>query len=97
MCVQCPSYREALQFADRFRREGVPTVHRWRYLLVGAVDEDSARALAEGLRRVAPPGSVVAAEGTREPLPVGLQPNPFAIPGGLGGWTNTLPSSSAPS
>jgi len=83
--IRCRSHREALEFADRLRGEGVPSVQRSRYLLVGTVDEDSANALAARVRGEAPTGSVVAVEGTQKALFAGLPPNPFAILGGLGG------------
>ena len=54
----CPSHRETVKLDKRLHGEGFPTVRRWKYLLVGAADEDSANALAEGSvprrRRAAP-------------------------------------------
>jgi hypothetical protein len=88
--VRTPSRHDAERLAERLRGEGIPTVHRWEFVVLGAPDEDSARALAERIRGEAPPGSTVVAEAsvaevaTESPLatPFG---NPFAVFGGLGG------------
>jgi hypothetical protein len=81
--VELESHRAASELADRLEREGQPVVRRWRYLLVGARDEDEAKALAERLQR----GS---AEATVQVEPGGglvwqsMPRNPFAVFGGLG-------------
>jgi hypothetical protein len=88
--VRCPSRHDAERLAERLRAEGIPTVHRWEFVVLGAPDEDSARALAERIQGEAPPGSTVVAEASiadvaaDSPLatPFG---NPFAVFGGLGG------------
>lgn len=83
--VDLPSRHEAVGLSERLREEGLPAVHRWRYLLVGATDEDAARALAERIRGEAPEGSRVSAEGTWAAAYAERPPNPFAVLGGLGG------------
>ncbi len=83
--VQCDSHHAARQLADDLERQGLTLVRRWHYLLIGAPDEDSARALAEQIRAQAPPGSVVTSEGTQRTVAEGSGGNPFAIFGGLGG------------
>jgi hypothetical protein len=83
--VECPSHRETVELAEKLRGEGLACVQRWRYLLVGAADEDSANALAERLRAEAPAGSKVIAEGTFREVLNELPPSPFSIFGGLGG------------
>ncbi len=83
--VDLPSRHEALQFAERLREEGLPTVHRWKFLLIGATDEDAAKALAERIRSEAPSGSRVSVEGTLRAVYAERPPNPFAVLGGLGG------------
>jgi len=52
--VQCVSHHDASQLSEKLRADGLPHVRRWRYLLVGAADEDSARELAERLEREEP-------------------------------------------
>lgn len=83
--INLPSYREADAFSDRLRGEGLPTVHRWKYVLVGAADEDAARTLEERIRSEAPAGSEVVVEATWKEMADDLPPNPFAFLGGLAG------------
>jgi hypothetical protein len=84
--VQCSSHRETVELAERLHEEGLSVVRRWRYVLVGASDEDTANALAERLRAEAPPGSTVIAEVSQR---VAWDEDPgrgsFAVFGGLGG------------
>ena len=81
--VACPSHGDAVGFAERLRDDGLPSVRRSRYLLVGASDEDSANALATRLDALAPAGSTITVEGTERAVRDGAPPNPFAIFGGL--------------
>lgn len=83
--VDLPSRHDAIRFTERLRGEGLPVVHRWRFLLVGATDEDTAKALAKRIRNEAPSGSRVNVEGTWKAAYAERPPNPFAVLGGLGG------------
>jgi hypothetical protein len=83
--VDLPSFHEAGQFADTLRSEGLPVVHRWKYLLIGVTDEDSGKLLVERVQSQVPPGSKVSFEGTWAVAYAERPPNPFAIFGGLGG------------
>jgi hypothetical protein len=83
--VDLSSHHDAEQLADRLRAEGLPAVQRWRFLLVGATDEDNAKALAERIRGEAPPDSTVKVEGTWGAVYSERPSNPFAFLGGLGG------------
>ena len=67
------------------RAEGLPAVRRWKYLVVGATDEDSAKALATRLEGEAPAGSKVTVEGSGQVAYDERPANPFAMFGGLGG------------
>lgn len=67
--VEFPSHREAVALADRLRSEGRPVVRRWRFLVVGASNEDDARELAEQIRRESPPDATVSAEHSGVLLP----------------------------
>jgi len=84
--VECHSHRDTVALAERLQGEGVPVVRRWRYLLAGARDEDSANALAARIRAEAPQDSTVIAEVSRRAV---YDDDPgrasFAIFGGLGG------------
>lgn len=59
-----PTHRAARELSERLTREGVSHVQRWRYVLVGAADEDAAHEWAERLRTESPAGTAVSAEGT---------------------------------
>jgi hypothetical protein len=85
VAVDFDSHGEATRFAERLEDEGLPVVRRWKYLVVGAGDEDAAKALAEQLRGEAPAGSEVQVEGSGRVAWAERPPNPFAIFGGLGG------------
>ena len=84
--IQCPSHHDTVKLDRRLHDEGFPTVRRWKYLLVGADDEDSANALAERLRAEVPQGSTVTAEASlRQTYDDEPTRGSFAIFGGLGG------------
>ncbi len=83
--VEFPSHHDAMSFRQRLRDEGLSSVHRWKYLLVGAIDEDEANELAERIRSEAPAGSQVKVEGTWKAALAESPPNRFAVFGGLGG------------
>ncbi|MBS1878413.1 MAG: hypothetical protein JST31_02760 [Actinobacteria bacterium] len=81
--VDLGSRHEAVKFAERLREEGLPNVHRWRFVLVGAADEDAANALAERIRAEAPADGRVKVEGVWALAWKERPPNPFAFMGGL--------------
>jgi hypothetical protein len=83
--VDLPSRHDALRFAEQLSKESLPVVHRWRFLLLGATDEDSAKALAERIRTEAPQGSRVTVEGTWQAAYAEWPRSPFAVLGGLAG------------
>jgi hypothetical protein len=74
--VDLPSHREAKRLADRLEQSGVKPVRRWKYLFVGAADEDAARDWAERLRGETPDGSTITVEATFRSVE---RNNPFAI------------------
>lgn len=80
-----PSRHDAVRLSERLREEGLPAVHRWKHLLLGATDEDMAKELAERIRAEAPAGSQVKVEGTWAAAYAERPRNPFAVLGGLGG------------
>ncbi len=79
------SASEAGHFADKLRAEGLEPVRRWHYLVVGAANEDEAKALAERIREEAPTGAEVKAEYSLNQIYRNRVPNPFFWLGGLGG------------
>lgn len=83
--VELPSHGDAARQAERLRAEGLPAVRRWKYLVVGAADEDEAKELAQRLELEAPDGSAVTAEVSGQVAWSERPASPFAIFGGLGG------------
>lgn len=83
--VDLDSHGDARRFAAQLESEGLPVVRRWKYLVVGASDEDAAQELAVRLRQEAPAGGKVQVEGSGRVAWEERPPNPFAIFGGLGG------------
>ena len=82
--IELASHGDTVDLANRLEAEGVPVVRRYTYLLVGAVNEDEAHALAERLAADAPPGARVEVEpGGRLAWEVAPR-NPFVIFGGFG-------------
>lgn len=81
--VEFPSHREAKEFAAKLEDEGLEPVRRWRYMVVGAADEDAANELADRIRAEAPADSKVTAEGSLAAAWRERPPNPFFFLGGL--------------
>jgi hypothetical protein len=83
--VETQSHRDTVELARQLKDDGIPSLRRWRYLLIGAADEDAANALAERVRGLAPAGSTVQTEATLAEIEWETPANPFAVFGGLGG------------
>lgn len=83
--VELPSHHDAVQLADRLASEGDPVVRRWKYLLVGANDEDDADQLARTIGAEAPSGTKVHVEPGGGVAWQAMPANPFAVFGGLAG------------
>ncbi len=60
--VQLPSHREAVTLAARLADEGYSVVRRWRFLVVGANNEDQAGEFAARIRSEAPADAVISTE-----------------------------------
>jgi hypothetical protein len=80
-----PTGKEAHAFAEKLKAEGYLPIRRFHYLVVGAPDEDAAKALAERIRAEAPPDAEVKAEYSLNQLWRESPPNPFFFLGGLAG------------
>ena len=52
--VDLPSHRQAVELAERLQAEGRPVIRRWKYLVLGANNEDDASSLAEAIRQQIP-------------------------------------------
>jgi hypothetical protein len=60
--VQVPSHREAVALAAQLEGEGYSVVRRWRFLVVGANNEDQAAEFAAAIRQEAPADAVITTE-----------------------------------
>ncbi|MGI8714231.1 MAG: hypothetical protein ACR2NR_13860 [Solirubrobacteraceae bacterium] len=83
--VQCGSRGEAGELSAKLEQEGIPNLHRWSYVLIGATDEDSAESLAQRLRAEAPDARAVTVEPNVRAMWDERPGNPFAVLGGLAG------------
>jgi hypothetical protein len=63
------SHREAVALASKLQGEGYVVVRRWKFLIVGASNEDDAQALAAHMGQEAPPDAQVVAEPAGVRLP----------------------------
>jgi len=83
--AELPSHRATVEFAKQLEDEGLPVVRRWKFVVIGAQNEDDANALAERLRAEAPEGTKVIAEGSGNLAWQAGRGGRFAWLGGLGG------------
>jgi hypothetical protein len=83
--LELPSHADASSLAETLERDGRSVVRRSHYLLVGANDEDDAKALADRLVADAPEGATVHVEPGAGVAWQLMPTNPFAVFGGLGG------------
>jgi hypothetical protein len=81
--IDLPSHDDAKALVERLGDEGLRSVHRWKYVLLGAADEDSANELAERVRAEVPSGSKVVVEGTWREAYAERPHSPFTFLGGL--------------
>jgi hypothetical protein len=60
--VTCKHHGEAAELAKKLKAEGLSVARRWRYVVVGATDEEAAGRLAERLRAEVPEGAEIVVE-----------------------------------
>jgi hypothetical protein len=60
--VQLPSHHDAVALAERLKAEGYSVVRRWRFLVVGANNEDQAAEFAARIKPEVPAGAVITTE-----------------------------------
>jgi hypothetical protein len=81
--IELGSHHDAVALAKQLEQEGIsPIVRRWKYLLVGAANEDTARALAERLRSELPGGAELKVEAAPVWLYEGAKRHPLRTMGG---------------
>jgi len=56
--IESPARHDAMELAARLRRDGRSVIRRWRFLVVGANNEDDARELARAVEQLAPAAAV---------------------------------------
>ncbi len=76
--VELPSHHDAVALADRLQAEGRPVIRRWKFLVLGANDEDDARDLARVIKQEAPTAASVQTEEAGPLLPF-AQYGPISI------------------
>lgn len=81
--VECPTHHDVLALAEQLTAEHIPTAHRWRYLVVGADDEESGAQLAARIRNEAPEGTTTIVQASRQSALANRPPPPFMAFGGL--------------
>jgi hypothetical protein len=57
--VELASHHDAVELAKRLTAEGRPVVRRWRFVVIGANNEDEAGELAEAIGQEVPAGATV--------------------------------------
>jgi hypothetical protein len=82
--VELPSHDQTVALADRLEAGGNPVVRRHTFLLVGALNEDDAHALAKRLEDEVPEGARIEVEPGGGMVWEVMPQNPFAVFGGLG-------------
>jgi len=60
--IELGSHHAAVALARQLESEGRAVVRRWKFLVIGASNQDDATELAEQIKREAPPGAAVHAE-----------------------------------
>jgi hypothetical protein len=73
--IEVPSRHEAVELGERLQSEGHPVIRRWRYLVLGANNEDEANDLAKSVQQEVPATASVRAT-----------PVPFAHFDRAAGW-----------
>ena len=82
--IELPSHEETVGLADRLEAAGIPVVRRYTFVLVGAVNEDEAHALAARLADEVPEGARIEVEPGGQMVWEVMPQNPFVVFGGLG-------------
>jgi hypothetical protein len=77
--IDLPSWGDATELSKRLDEEGLPHVRRWRYIVLGAANEDAANDLAERMRGQLPPDAEVSVEGSFAAAQAEQPYKPFAI------------------
>ena len=90
--IEFDSHRDAVEMADRIESEAddllagytISVVRHWKYLLIGADNEDQAREIAEQIHGQLPAGAELKVGPSGALVWQTVKPSPFAVLGGLG-------------
>jgi hypothetical protein len=84
--VAFSSHSDAVEMEQRLRSEGIPNAHRWKYLVVGAWDEDSGEQLRRRILAESPAGTTATVEASLQSVLAEMpwKHRQFAMFGGLG-------------
>jgi hypothetical protein len=90
--IELDSHRDAVELADRIESEAddllagytVSVVRHWKYVLIGADDEDQANEIAAQVADELPDGAELKVEPSGALVWQAVKPSPFAVLGGLG-------------
>jgi hypothetical protein len=82
--AQTRSRHDARHLVERLEGEGIPAIHRWSVVLIGADDSDTAEALADRIGKENP-GLEIKVEINGREVWEDMPSNPFAVLGGLAG------------
>jgi hypothetical protein len=91
--IEFGSHRDAVEIADRIESEAddllagytISVVRHWKYLLIGADNEDQAREIAEQIGGQLPAGAELKVEPSGALVWQSVKVSPFAVLGGLSG------------
>ena len=83
--IQCQTHGETVKLAEILSKQHLSVVRRWRYLLIGADDEESARALADRITQETVPGTTITVEATLAEIAAETPPSRFAFLRGIFG------------
>jgi cold shock CspA family protein len=84
--VEFPSHHDARKLEAQLGSEGIPNAHRWKYLVVGALDEDSGEQLRRRILAESPEGTTATVEASVQSVLADMprRHSSFALFGGLG-------------
>jgi hypothetical protein len=79
--VELPTHHQAVELAERLQAEGRPVIRRWKYLMLGANNEDDASALAEAIGQEVSAKASVHIQAVPFVEFVGGKPESWGVPG----------------
>ncbi len=81
--IELASHHDAKELADRLEPD-YPVIRHWKYVILGADNEDQAAEITKELEGLLPPGATIHVEPSGTLVWEMMPRNPFAVLGGLG-------------